>query len=169
MALSTAVWTFTLTRANGDEMSISIRPPEWGDRYSTTRQQSRMETDGGTVFVQDLGLSHEVVEATWRNLTRCERSDLLRFFGVDGTLFQAREFAISATDEDDAAQGISTGLGLSTGEGWTTGQLVSAPGVLWSRVLLDQPGLDFTLDARMQRYSLSMRFRVLSGPVLALT
>lgn len=167
--MAAALWTFTLVRADGSEVSISIRPPEFGDRVGTTRQQARMETDGGTVFVQDLGLSHLLYEATWSNLTRCERSDLERFFGVDGTLFMAREFGIEVTGEDDAAQGISTGLGLSTGEGYSTGQLVSEPGVVWSRVILDQPGLDFTQDARGPRYSVSIRFRILAGPVEALT
>jgi hypothetical protein len=160
VALDTSIWTFTTTRANGEVVSIDVRPPEFGDVTRIERAQAKGETDAQVRFVQDLGHEAMVLEFEWANLTRCERDDLQRFFGVQGTLYQVRPFSIEVSDGSSAAFGISTGLGLSTGEAWTSGQLVEAAGPRWGTVYLDTPALSFITDRVTQRYTLALRFRV---------
>jgi len=160
MTLDTSTWTFETTRADGEVVTIDIRPPEFGDVTRRERAQAKGETDAGVRFVQDLGHEALFLDFEWANLTRCERDDLERFFGVQGTLFQARPFSIEVSDGSHAAFGISTGLGLSTGEGWTSGQLVEAAGPRWGAVYLDTPVLAFTQDRTAQRYTIALRFRV---------
>lgn len=163
-------WTLTVDRPNEPSLSITIRSPEFGDVSRDSRLQARGDTDGGVRYVQDLGRSVVTYEATWQNLTRCERDDIARFFGPDGTLRQARPFRVSMDDEEDAAVGITTGLGLSTGEGYTSGQLVaSTGGEVWGVVYLDQPDLAFNHSRRDQRFDLALRFRIeTTGDVPAL-
>lgn len=158
MSTSTALWHFTCERADGTIVEMSIRPPEFGDLTAHERMQAAGRTDGGQRYVQDLGRTVHRYEATWRNLSRCERAAIETFFGEAGTLFRARPFSIEVEGDPETAFGISTGMGLSTGEGWSTGDYVVADGGGWGRVYLEQDRIAFSLDGRDGRYGTSLSF-----------
>lgn len=159
-APSTAIWHFACQRADGTTVEMSIRPPEFGDVTSRERLQSSARTDGGQRYVQDLGRTVVRFEATWRNLSRCERADIERFFGEAGTLWRARPFSITVENDPETAFGISTGMGLSSGQGYSAGDYVVADGGGWGRVYLEQDRIAFSLDGRDTRYGTSLSFSV---------
>lgn len=155
---STAVWRFICDRLDGSTATLEIRPPEFGDVKAVTREQAAAKTDGGQRYVQDFGRSTHRYEATWKNLSRCERADMEVFFGPAGTMAQARPFRIEIEGDPETAFGISADLGLSADEEWDADDLVVADGPRWGRVYLAQSRLAFSLDARDGRYGTSLLF-----------
>ena len=151
-------WTFSIVRADGSPLSATIRNPDWGDLDQRIRRQARGETEAGIVFVQDHGREDQILQGTWNALTFCEKSDLLTFFGEQGSLYQARPFDLTL-DSGDTPVGVSTEQGWSTADGLTTGELAVAPLAVFGSVYLDQPSLQFRTQ-QDNRYGLALQLRV---------
>ena len=119
------------------------------------------ETEGGRLFVQDLGLERVFYEATWENLTRCERRDLSFFFGKDGTAKRLRRFQMSVQGNTNLAFLIGTGQGFNTAQDINTGTLVVPQTASFGDVRLEQSEVSFVATPR-DRYTTTLRFRLLS-------
>lgn len=155
-------FTFEITRPPPIGLvSVTIRNPAFGDVYREARRQAAGETEGGRLFVQDLGLERVFYEATWENLNLCERRDLSFFFGKDGTAKRLRRFFMSVNDNNNLAFLIGSGQGFNTGQGLNTGTLVIPQSASFGEVRLEQSELSFIATPR-DRYTTTLRFRLLS-------
>lgn len=148
-----------------------IRNPEFGDVDQFSRRQATGLTEGGRLFVQDLGVDEQFYLATWSNLTRCEKADLEHFFSAPVANKRLRPFTLRVEDNlGKLAFRTGTGQGWNTGDpgGCTppgclinTGDWVVPPMASFGTVRLDQSDLSFTAIPR-DRFNLSLRFRILN-------
>lgn len=116
--------TLETTDSAGAAVSATIRNPEWGDRVEHLRRQAVGYTDGGAMFVEDLGLEDEVWEFTWDNLEVDERRDLLLILRSAG--WRTRPVTISVTGGHITAP-LTTGASIGgvpiTSGSYSTGDL----------------------------------------------
>lgn len=126
--------------------TVGIPNGELGDTWRKERRQASGETEGGRLFVQDLRVTDEFLEASWSGITRCDRDAMLSF--AEDVRYRARSFKLSIT-----------GGGVQVPEG---------AGGAWSgRVRLDQSQFvfrtvigDSTGDGGRERFEVTARFRV---------
>lgn len=141
-------------------ISVAVRNPEFGDVHSFPRRQADGTTEGGSYYVQDLGGDEEFYQATWTNLTRCERRDLEYFFSTKGVNKKQIPFTLRVENNVNLAFPLNTGQGFNTGQGLNSGDLVVAPSASFGLVRLDQSEVSFVAIPR-DRYSTTLRFRIL--------
>ena len=161
-------WTFTVTTPQGATKTATVRNAEFNDIHRTTFRQAKGTTEGGLVYVQDLDDADQFVDASWGFLTLAERAALEEFFGRNGTLRQARPFAIDITGSSFPqvlkAGTVYEGAVIQAGQqinGATiqAGQVINADTANLRNVYLDQPELAFDQE-RDERFSLDLRFRI---------
>ena len=144
-------------------VEVVVRNPAFGDVFRRARRQAAGETEGGRLFVQDLGTEQSFYEGTWENLNRCERRDLDAFFGVDLANKRLRRFTLGVSGNTDLAFLVGTGQGWSTGDDLSTGDLVVPETASFGEVRLEQSDVQFVAVSR-QRYTTSLRFRLYGNP-----
>lgn len=154
--------TFSIVRPD-KTITALIKAMEFQDSERRARRQARGITEAGLVFVQDLGREDRFFDLSFQFLKPKERSDLLVFFGPDGTLRQARSFSVTFTAFDPdlgiMAALISTDQGFSTDEGLSTDQENQVQAATFNGVFLDQDELVFVqqLDGH---WALDLRLRL---------
>jgi len=145
-------------------ISVEVRNPEFGDVHSFPRRQATGVTEGGRQYVQDLGVDEQFYQATWANLTRCERRDLEYFFGVKGSNKRQHVFTMSVVNNANLAFPIGSGQGYNTGQQLNSGSLVVPATASFGLVRLDQGEVSFVATPR-DRYTTTLRFRILNPNV----
>ncbi len=157
-------WKFTLLEQ--PLLTITVRNAELGDADRDERRQAVGETDGGAVFVEDLGATDEFVDATFASLSVVERADLEKFFGTDGANKRAKPFSIEISGRHKVVPlntgQVIDGVPLNTGQGFNTGQLVLPDIAVLPVVFLDQSDIIFA-QPRPRQFTTTMRFRLSSG------
>ena len=141
-------------------ITVVVRNPEYGDVSEEGRRQAESETEAGQQYIQDRGIELEFYQATWTNLTQCERRDLEYFFGPDGANKRQRPFILSVIYNTNLAFPIGTDQGGSTSDGLNTGDLLTPTSASFGRVRLEQSRVQFTAIVP-DRYTTSLRFRIL--------
>jgi hypothetical protein len=157
-------FTFEINRpAPIGTVVVSIRNPAFGDLSRSARRQAAGETEGGRLFVQDLGTEQRFYEATFENLNRCERRDLDAFFGEELANKRLRKFSMGVEGNKNLAFLVGTGQGWSTGDDLSTGDLVVPATASFGLVRLEQSDVQFAATPR-DRYTTSLRFRIYGTP-----
>ncbi len=142
--------TWTLEDLGASGLTIVVRNPELGDRTLTERRQAAGETEGGRLFVQDLGVEDQFIEGSWSGLTKCERDDLLGFFTAVKYRFGQSKLTVT---------GGGSQVPVGTGGTWS------------GRVRLDQSRIEFRAvtpggaDGSKERFETTMRFRIVTQDV----
>lgn len=163
-------WKFLHPANTNPTTTVTIKNPEFAEVDQSIRRQAKGETDGGTIFVEDLGQTDRFIEATWRNLKPAEVGDLKTFFGPNIVNMQTKPFRIEMTTDaplyhwlEIVSAGMSVGGEvLSAGGGYNAGGFVNPDTASFDVVFLDQAELSFAQD-RFQLFSTSIRFRLHSG------
>jgi len=143
---------------------VEIRNPEFGDSYSLDRRQAAGETEGGKLFVQDLGTEERYYEGTWTNLTAEERRRIEYFFGYEVANKRMRRFTFGVFDNARIPVRVGTDQGCGTGDGLTTGQFKCPSTASFGQARLEQSAIQFSAIPP-DRYTVSLRFRLLSQTV----
>lgn len=71
-------WTLSHDLADGGTVSAALPNPTFGDTHGEAVRQEALRTDGGTVWIQDLGVVDRTLVVSWPRLTGAEVSGLLR-------------------------------------------------------------------------------------------
>jgi len=166
-------WLWQFPAGGSPNFTFTTRNPEFGEVHRLMRRQASARTDGGVVFVEDLGVDEEVIEATFMNLCTPERANLEKIFSEPFANRQENPITIQITNDPviggQFMQALTTGMvidrvPLTTGQGFTTGDRVVADDPTLPIVFLDQPDLVFE-QIRHQQYSLTLRLRLSIGPL----
>lgn len=157
-------FTFEITRPLPiGTVIVNVRNPAFGDVFRGARRQAAGETEGGKLFVQDLGTDKFFYEATFENLTRCERRDLDGFFSKELANKRLRKFSMGVQGNTNLAFYVGTGQGWSTGDDLSTGDLVVPTSASFGLTRLEQSDVQFVSIPR-DRYTISLRFRLPANP-----
>lgn len=145
-------------------ISITVRAPEWGDTLRLGRDQDVGTTEAGVQFRQDNGVDVEFYEATFADLTRCERADLEAFFAANGVNRRMLPFTLEAINNTSLGFVTGTAQGLSTLDGLSAGDVTVPETASFGLVRLDQSEIQFAATPG-GRYTTSLRFRLEKQPV----
>ena len=144
-------------------VQVNVRSPEFGDVHSKDRRQPSGETEGGELFIQDVGVDQKFFDAPLTNLTATERADLEFFFSKDVANKRQRPFELRVVDNKCFGLGIATGQGWSTGDNLASGSIVFPAFGTFGLVRLEQTRISFSSIPR-DRFATSLRFRILTPP-----
>lgn len=155
-----SVWTFTTDPDAGGTVTAVMGPPERNDAYQRVRRQAVATSDGGDVFVQDLGVEDEFLNLRWENAKPSEWSGLDRVLRAAN--WRSRRIQISVTGDKAFPVGIGPsqtvdGLALSPGQGHSPGDTVLATAFTLS-VKLDQSQSEWE-HQQEAKGSIALRFR----------
>lgn len=91
-------WVLTTDGPSGGKVTATVRNPILGERWTDQRRQAAVESDGAEVYIQDLGITDQLLEVAWRDLNPREWSQLRRLLLQAGFRRQLIDVTFSGSE-----------------------------------------------------------------------